>query len=88
MCLTRMVLLLISTITMMYLFVAHLRADWELSCLVGEDGVAHIVNLGVDILDFASTELVAVTSSKGEVLGFVRWTFLWVWLRCIPWRLN
>ena len=41
-------------------FVAHLGALGKFACLVGKDGVAHVVYCCVDILDFASPELSGV----------------------------
>ena len=50
--------------------VACLRAEWELTCLVGEDGVSYVVNVGVDVLDFASPESLGMRLLKRRWLGF------------------
>ena len=38
--------------------------------MVREDGVSYLVNIGVDVLDLASPELVGVHLVKGRRLGF------------------
>ena len=56
----------------MDVIVALLRMRGELACLVSEDGVAHLVCCGVDIMDFAAAELVGVDFLEGRRFGFGR----------------
>jgi hypothetical protein len=51
-------------------FVACSGALGKFACLVGKNGVAHMVYLCVDILDFVSPELGGVHLFKGRRFGF------------------
>ena len=53
-----------------YVFVARLGALGKLACLVGKNGVAYMVYLGVDILDFAPPELSRMPLFEGCRFGF------------------
>ena len=50
--------------------VATLRARRELTCLIGEHGLADTVCFGVDVANFLSMELGGVTSFQGCCFGF------------------
>ena len=52
------------------ILVACLRVEWESTSLVGKDCVSYVVNVGVDVLDFASLEFLGVHLLKRRWLGF------------------